>query len=141
MCIRDRSYTDFNIAVDEVEANEDKVTVEATVTNIGDTYSGKEVVEVYYSAPNSDSAEKAYQELAGFAKTDVLAPGESQTLTITYETENMAYYNTEEAAYVLDAGDYVVRVGNSSRNTEVAAVISLDEAAKTKQLSLSLIHI
>ena len=129
------SYTDFNIAVDEVEANEDKVTVEATVTNIGDTYSGKEVVEVYYSAPDSDSAEKAYQELAGFAKTDVLAPGESQTLTITYETESMAYYNTEEAAYVLDAGDYVVRVGNSSRNTEVAAVISLDEAAKTKQLS------
>ena len=47
----------------------------------------------------------------------------------------MAYYNTEEAAYVLDAGDYVVRVGNSSRNTEVAAGISLDEAAKTKQLS------
>ena len=129
------SYTDFNIEVDDVEANEDKVTVEATVTNVGDTYSGKEVVEVYYSAPDSDDAEKAYQELAGFAKTDVLGPGESQTLTITYETEDMAYYNTDQAAYVLDAGDYVIRVGNSSRNTEVAGVINLDKAAKTEQLS------
>lgn len=129
------SYTDFNIEVDGVEANEDKVTVEATVTNVGDTYSGKEVVEVYYSAPDSDDAEKAYQELAGFAKTDVLGPGESQTLTITYETEDMAYYNTDQAAYVLDAGDYVIRVGNSSRNTKVAGVINLDKAAKTEQLS------
>ena len=87
------SYTDFNIEVDGVEANEDKVTVEATVTNVGDTYSGKEVVEVYYSAPDSDDAEKAYQELAGFAKTDVLGPGESQTLTITYETDKFFYCN------------------------------------------------
>lgn len=68
-------------------------------------------------------------------KLDVLGPGESQTLTITYETEDMAYYNTDQAAYVLDAGDYVIRVGNSSRNTEVAGVINLDKAAKTEQLS------
>lgn len=128
------SYTDFDIAVDSVEADANTVDVTATVTNTGDTYSGKEVVEIYFSAPEGE-LEKPYQELAAFGKTDDLAPGESQTLTITYNTAEMSSYSEEQAAYIMEAGDYVVRVGNSSRNTTAAAVITLDETVVTEQLS------
>lgn len=126
-----KSYTTFDIAVDSVTADADKVTVTAKVTNTGDKYSGKEVVEVYFSAPSGD-LEKPYQELAAYGKTDELAPGESQTLTISYNTTEMSSYSEEKAAYIMEAGDYVVRVGNSSRNTKAAAVISLDETAVTR---------
>lgn len=128
------SYTSFDIAVDSVTADQDTVTVTATVTNTGDTYSGKEVVEIYFSAPDGE-LEKPYQELAAYAKTDELAPGQSQTLTITYNTTEMSSYSEEKAAYIMEAGDYIVRVGNSSRNTTVAGVIRLDETAVTEQLS------
>lgn len=86
-----KSYTTFDISVDDVQADKDKVTVTATVTNTGDTYSGKEVVEVYFSAPAGE-LEKPYQELAAYGKTDELAPGQSQTLTLTYNVSEMSSY-------------------------------------------------
>ncbi len=128
------SYTDFDIEVTGVEADANNVTITAEVTNTGDTYSGKEVVEVYFSAPDGE-LEKPYQELAAFGKTDELAPGESQTLTISYKTTEMSSYSEEKAAYIMEPGDYLIRVGNSSRNTEVAAVVELDQVALTEQLS------
>ena len=129
------SYTDFDIAVDDVTVDAENVTVTATVTNIGDTYSGKEVVEVYFSAPDSAELEKPYQELAAFAKTDSLAPGEAQTLTIKFATSDMSSYSEAEQAYVMDPGEYIIRVGNSSRNTHVAAVATLDSRMITEKLS------
>ena len=78
------------------------MTVKAEVTNTGKTYSGKEVVQVYFSAPDSKDAEKEYQQLAAYGKTDELAPGESQVLTLTYDTDEMAYYSEEKASYILD---------------------------------------
>ena len=128
------SYTDFNIDVTDVEADEENVTVDVRVTNVGEKYSGKEVVEVYFSAPDGD-LEKPYQELAAYEKTDTLAPGESQELTLSYTTTEMSSYSEDLAAYIMESGDYVVRVGNSSRNTSVAAVVELDEKVKTEQLS------
>lgn len=91
------SYTTFETMVDAVEADAEHVTVTATVTNTGETYSGKEVVQVYFSAPAGE-LEKPYQELAGFAKTDEIAPGESQTLKITFNTPEMSSYSEEKAA-------------------------------------------
>lgn len=129
------SYTDFDIKVKEISANSDKVTIKVAVKNTGDSYSGKEVVQVYYSAPDSVEAEKEYQELAAYAKTDELAPGESQILEISYNTVDMAYYNENKAEYILDSGEYIIRVGNSSRNTSVAGVIKLNEKTITEKLS------
>lgn len=129
-----KSYTDFSIEVNEVTADSQNVTVEATVTNTGSEYSGKEVVQVYFSAPDGVT-EKPYQELAAFGKTDELAPGESQTLTITFRTTEMSSFDETTASYVMDAGDYYIRVGNSSRNTTVAAVLNLDEQVVTEILS------
>ena len=96
--------------------------------------SGKEVAEVYFSAPEGN-LDKPYQELAGYAKTDELAPGESQVLTITYDTTEMGSYDTDKAAYVMEDGDYIIRVGNSSRNTHVAGKISVAEDTITEQYS------
>ena len=129
-----KSYTSFDIEPLTVTADENNVSVTVNVTNTGDTYSGKEVVEVYFSAPDG-SIEKPYQELAGFAKTDNLAPGESQELTVTYKTTEMSSYDEAKAAYVMEDGDYLVRVGDSSRNTKVAGVLTLDKDVVTEQLS------
>ena len=129
-----KSYTSFDVEPLTVAADENNVSVTVNVTNTGDTYSGKEVVEVYFSAPDG-SIEKPYQELAGFAKTDNLAPGESQKLIVTYKTTEMSSYDEAKAAYVMEDGDYIVRVGDSSRNTKVAGVLTLDKDVVTEQLS------
>lgn len=127
-----RSYTDFDIKAQQVKADAKTVKVTAKVTNTGRTHSGKEVVQVYVSAPQS-GLDKAYQQLTGYAKTDDLAPGQSQTVTISFDTAALAAYDESRAAYVLDAGDYVVRVGNSSRNTHVAARLNLAKSVITEQ--------
>ena len=127
------SYTTFAMQTQSVTADKDKVTVKVKVKNTG-SVSGKEVAEVYFSAPEG-KLDKPYQELAGYAKTDELAPGESQVLTITYDTTEMGSYDTDKAAYVMEDGDYIIRVGNSSRNTHVAGKISVAEDTITEQYS------
>ena len=129
-----KSYTSFDVEPLTVAADENNVSVTVNVTNTGDTYSGKEVVEVYFSAPDGE-LEKPYQELAAYGKTDMLAPGESQIVTVTFNTDEMSSYDETKAAYVLEDGDYIVRAGNSSRNTHVAGVINLNEDTITEQLS------
>ena len=127
------SYTTFGMNIVSVQADEKQVTVKVNVKNTGN-YIGKEVAQVYFSAP-SGKIDKPYQELAGYGKTDLLAPGESQTLTISYDTSEMSSYSEDDAAYIMEKGNYVVRVGNSSRNTHVGAVLSLDATVTTEQLS------
>ena len=121
------SYTDFSLVSAGVKAEGTKIFVDAAVTNIGTTYSGKEVAQVYVSAPNG-KLDKEYQSLAAFGKTNVLAPAESQTLTLSFDMADLASYDEKSASYVLDAGEYIVRLGNSSRKTVPVAVVTLDEA-------------
>ena len=127
------SYTTFEIKIDGVAVNGDTVAVCATVTNTGKV-AGKEVVEVYFSAPDGE-LEKPYQELAGYAKTKEIEPGKSQSVAITFPVSEMSSYSMAKAAYILEKGDYVIRVGNSSRNTAVGAVLTLGETKITEQLS------
>ncbi|MFF1838037.1 glycoside hydrolase family 3 N-terminal domain-containing protein [Streptomyces sp. NPDC058231] len=126
------SYSSFDIKAQSVRADARTVKVTAKVTNTGLSYSGKEVVQVYVSAPQT-GLDKAYQQLTGYVKTDTLAPGQSQTVTVNFDTSSLAAYDESRAAYVLDAGDYVVRVGNSSRNTHVAARLNLSRTVVTEQ--------
>lgn len=128
------SYSDFQIETQSVVANIDSVTVKARVTNVGAKYSGREVVEVYGSAPQT-GRDKPYQELRGYAKTDVLAPGAAQTVTIVFDTASLASYDTAKAANVLDAGTYVIRVGNSSRNSHIAAKLNIAQTTIVEQLA------
>lgn len=120
------SYTDFSMYGAGVSVKGTKVCLEATVTNTGDTYGGKEVAQVYVSAPVG-KLDKEYQSLVAFSKTKVLAPGESETLSLTFDMAEIGSYDEERASYVLDKGEYIVRLGNSSRNTVPVAVVTLDE--------------
>ena len=144
------SYTDLEISDINVSLSDDmaEVTVSATVTNTGDTYSGKETVQVYFSydyaaaeAQGTAELETAYQELTGYAKTSLLAPDESETVEIRFDTVDMAAYDESADQYILQAGDYLVRVGNSSDNTVVAAVLSLDTRVVTEQCTPGLFEI
>lgn len=108
------SYTDF--AYSDVsgsyDAASDSYTFKVTVTNTGDTYSGKETVQIYAQSPYTDyditnKVEKAAVQLCGFGKTQILAPGASETLTITVDRADIASYDAYGAGtYILDAGDY-----------------------------------
>ncbi|WP_213815455.1 glycoside hydrolase family 3 N-terminal domain-containing protein [Glaciihabitans sp. dw_435] len=127
------TYTDFTIATKRVSANPQTVKVTAKVTNTG-KHTGRQVVQVYFSAPQT-GLDKPYQELAGYAKTDSLAPGASQDVTIQFRTQDMSSYDPAKAAYTLQAGDYLVRVGDSSRSTHVAARLNLNRTVTTQQLA------
>ena len=118
------SYTTFSIEKKNVDVAGTKVRISAEVKNTGGTYAGKEVVQVYVSCPQT-GMEKEYQKLAAFAKTKVLHPGESQEICLEFDLQDLASYREKDAAYVLEAGDYIVRLGDSSRNTFPAAVVKL----------------
>lgn len=124
------SYTSFSIETKQIRTEGGRVTVLAQVENTGETYAGKEVVQIYVSCPGSGMA-KEYQRLAAFGKTGLLAPGEKEEISMSFDFRDMASYREEDASYVLEEGDYIIRVGNSSRNTEPAAVIELDREAVT----------
>ena len=126
------SYTEFCIRQENIRFDGEVLELDVYVKNVGEK-AGKEVVQVYYSAPDG-IMEKPTQELAGFAKTKLLAPGEKDVVTITFATTDMASFDAYDAAWIMEEGEYTIRVGNSSRNTEAVAVIDLDEQVTTLQL-------
>lgn len=128
-----KGYTEFALRTENAAIENQALHLEVKVSNIGEKYSGKEVVQAYYSAPEG-SLEKPYQELAGFAKTKLLSPGENEVVRIVFPIAQMASYDMNDAAWKLEKGEYLIRVGNSSRNSEIAAVLSLSETVVTEQL-------
>lgn len=128
-----KAYTDFEIKVTDIHMEKSDVVLWVDVKNTGSEYAGKEVVQIYTSAPEG-KLEKPYQELAAFKKTELLQPGEDELMMIRFPLASMASYDTESAAWILEAGDYLIRVGNSSRNTEIAAVVHMERTGKTAQL-------
>ena len=120
------SYTTFSVQSAGMDADGSRVTVKAMVTNTGDTYSGKEVVQLYVSAPQG-KLHKEYQSLAAFVKTETLAPGAGQLTELSFDMKSLASYREADASYVLEAGEYILRVGNSSRNTMIIGAVTLKE--------------
>lgn len=116
------SYTQFGYSGLSVKENGDSYEVSVTVTNIGNEYAGKEAVEVYLQKPYTDYAEQhgievAAIELAGFGKTGLLAPGASETVTVTVEKTLFTSYDVYGAGtYILDAGDYYLTVGKDAHD-------------------------
>ncbi len=135
------SYTAFDKEVVSTEFNSDEITVNVNVTNTGDA-AGKEVVQLYYSAPYTEGGiEKSAICLGGFAKTDLLQPDESQTLTVTFKTDDMASYDYKNSeAWVLEKGTYKIIVANNVRDhietfdyvIEETKVIKNDSATGTE---------
>ena len=128
-----RSYTEFDLRVKRTEILGESVRVTVSVRNTGTEHTGRETVQVYASQPRG-KLEKAYQVLAGFAKTGDLAPGGEETVEIRFPIRSLASYDEERAAWVLEEGIYYVRVGSHSRNTRIAAALRLEEGIVCEQL-------
>ncbi len=122
------SYTDFAMEIVDVSLNSTKVTVILRVKNTGSVH-GKEVVQVYLSVPDSGE----YQRLVAFSKTGEIQPGGEELMNIRFNLTDGAVYSEKKAAWIMNPGNYFVRVGNSSRNTEIAAVLSLSRKVVTCQ--------
>ena len=119
---------------------DDTLEVSVTVKNTGD-YAGKDVVELYYSAPydyEGPAIEKSHVVLGDFAKTDILAPGEEQTLTLTLDVEDMKSYDYADAnengfsGYELEAGEYRIIIGSDAHTAKADAVYTLSEDLQLK---------
>ncbi|WP_379128721.1 glycoside hydrolase family 3 C-terminal domain-containing protein [Paenibacillus sp. sgz500958] len=120
------SYTTFEIKPEEAKLTdkdgEAYLEVSVTVTNTGTVFAGKEVVQVYYEAPQGKLGQPA-KALAAFGKTKLLQPGESQRLTVSFPVHSMASYDDagvtgHASAYVLEAGTYNLYAGSSVKNVE-----------------------
>jgi len=133
------SYNEYEFKDMNVDASKSEkvISVSATIKNISKDKSlpaGKEVMEVYVSAPEG-KLEQPYQKLLDFDKTKKLDQGENETITLNIPVSDLASYDEDKAAYIIEKGDYIIRVGNSSRNTHIAGVVSVDEEILVEQLS------
>ena len=134
------SYTTFETSDVTVEADGEDIVATAKVTNTGDV-AGKQVVQVYFSAPQGKLGKPA-KELAAFAKTGLLEPGESEVLTMSFPISDMSSYDDTgkvvKSAYILEAGDYDIYVGNSIKDAGEKGVrytYNVAEDTVTEQLS------
>lgn len=124
------SYTEFRITVQEIAIRKGtqsgpEIAVTLDVQNIGNTYGGKEVVQVYASCPFG-RLEKEYRRLAAFGKTRWLNPGESQQMTLAFPVCQLASYDEAEPGWILEPGAYGIWVGNSLESSELRTLVSLD---------------
>ena len=133
------SYTSFTQTMGEIKEADGKLSFDVTVTNTG-SVAGKDVVEVYFNPPYTDGGiEKASANLVRYAKTGMLEPGASETLTITFDAEDMASYDENGAGcYVLEEGDYVISVNADShtildsKTYHVGATVTYNEGNPRK---------
>jgi beta-glucosidase len=120
------SYTTFSYSKPKVKADKEGFTATITVTNTGKV-AGREVVELYVAAPAGD-LEKPARELKAFAKTKLLAPGESETLTMKVSAYELASFNEEHSAWETAAGTYQVLFGASSIDIRSTASFRIGKA-------------
>lgn len=129
-----KSYTSFSLETRDTAVTGSEVTVKVRVTNTGRKYAGREVVQIYVSAPSGEM-DKPYQELTAYAKTKLLQPGESQELCIAFPITRMASYHEPSSSWVLERGDYLIRAGVHSRATKVICVLRLENRAVCQKLN------
>ena len=131
---RGLSYTTFTQKIDSMTEADGTITLDVTVTNTG-SVAGKDAVQVYFNPPYTDGGiEKASTNLVTFGKTDSIEPGASQTLTLTFNTEDMASFDSKDkGCYVLEEGDYIISINEDSHTVldsktyNVASTIVYDE--------------
>lgn len=109
------SYTQFQFSDLKVDKTENGFAISVNVKNVGKT-SGKEVAQIYVTAPENQNYKKPTIELKAFAKTKLLNPDESQTLTMEISTYDLASYNEKNSEWLADNGKYIFYAGNSSEN-------------------------
>ena len=125
------SYTTFTYQFADFSCKDGKVTLRATVKNTGSA-AGKEVLQLYLAKPNQQYSGEE-KGLVVFQKTKLLAPGEEQMLLLAFDMADCATYDEARAAFVLEAGDYVLLLGTNSQNAAPCAVVRADRAVVTEQ--------
>ncbi len=122
------SYTTFEQQMSDLTVNGTEISFSVTVTNTG-SVAGKDVVEVYYNPPYiNGGVEKSTSNLLDFEKTGTIQPGKSETVSFSFDIEDMASYDyQDEKAYILDEGDYVISVNSDSHNILDQRIYTLDE--------------
>jgi len=125
------SYTGFDLMADDREAivNDDgNIRVPVTIRNHGEL-AGREVVQLYVSAPNG-TLPKPAKELRAFAKTDLIQPGESKTLTLVMDVRELASFDPSRRCWIADEGTYVLHLGTSSVDNRVEIPLTLTESRR-----------
>jgi len=125
-------YTEFDIEFKDISIDKGKAIVTAKVTNIGTAFSGKKVVQLYISCPNGRLV-REHASLVAFAKTGDLKPGESEDVSMCFDMGDVAGYDEGDSCYILEKGEYVVWLGESSRRTDICAAIELGETVVTEK--------
>jgi beta-glucosidase len=114
------SYTTFGYSNASTSVEGDAISVSVTVTNTG-TRAGRNVVELFVAAPNAKKLNKPEKELRNYAKTRLLKPGESETVTMTVRTSDLASFNEKASAWKTDAGTYTFLICSSANTVEAKA--------------------
>lgn len=126
------SYTNFDWKLESSSFDNDTVTLKVKVTNTGDK-AGKEVVQAYFNAPYLEGGlEKSATVLGDFAKTGLLDPKQSETVTLEFAIRDMASYDTNQEAYVLDAGEYKIRLASDVHTTKESVDYKVSETVLYK---------
>ena len=118
------SYTTFKYGKPTVTLSGDDIVVETTITNTG-SVAGREVAQVYVSAPKNKQIEKPVKELKAFGKTRSLKPGESETLRMTLKKTNLSSWDEATHQWLLDSGTYTFQVGASSADIRDKVTLKL----------------
>ena len=129
------SYTTFDTSMEYFEASWISIIMRVKVTNTGNV-AGRHVVQVYCSQPEGE-IEKPYQILCSFAKTGKLKPGESEELTLKVPIMTLASFDNDNDAWVMEKGDYLFRIGDNSRDTQIVAKVVLDKSTVIMRVSIS----
>ena len=134
------SYTTFEQKISDLTNENGQITVTVQVTNTGAT-AGKDVVQLYYTAPYTDydrqnKVEKSVTDLVALDKTALLAPGASETVVLTFTTDDMASYDYHHAnadgtvgCYLLEAGDYTIELKANSHDVLDSRVVTMDSTS------------
>ena len=129
------SYTEFQYSNIVLSSNtfDKNIIAKVTVTNKG-KFAGKEVVQLYLSAPEG-KMDKPSVELKAFAKTGLLKPGQSEKISFTLRPEDLASFNTAANAWIADAGNYKINIGSSSLNIKQSASFQLPKDLVTERVN------
>jgi len=127
------SYAKFFLKTSKINVNEKRIRLSVNVENSGEGFSGREVVQVYVSKPQN-GIPTPYQDLVDYKKTSVLRSKAQQNLDFEIPITQLSVFDDELRAYVLVPGIYLIRVGNSSKNTQVVANFKLDDRVILKQV-------
>ncbi|MDE6289988.1 MAG: fibronectin type III-like domain-contianing protein, partial [Muribaculaceae bacterium] len=109
------SYTEFEYGEPSVEKEGDRYVVKMDVKNVG-SMPGREVVQLYASAPDAKAANKPEKELKAFTKTSELAPGAVERVTLIFNEDDLASFDAEGSKWIVAPGEYSLLLGSSSRD-------------------------